>query len=345
MSSDTDAWQKRWNPVFSEWVILAARTGSRPWGGAQPSPKQTTAPVFDAHCHLCPTVVRASEQKNPNYVGPWAFDNDFASFSPLAPSPIKSSDPCVQVGSVQGQCRVLCWSPKHNASLSRLSPSEMTQVVAFWADQWQQLNTMPNVQYTMLFENKGAEVGTSNAHPHGQIYATNYLPHRVQQLRDSLTAWQQKYGCDVFEDLLRHPKWQALRIEENEDWVHWVPWAARFPYESWLVPKQHIEDLSQLDASMQRSLAEIYRHACIRYDNLFQRDCPNITLHYNAPKMTAAGWRYFVCFQPPLRAPNTLKYLAGFESGGGDVVNPLAPQIAADQLCAQSLTHFSKGRD
>ncbi len=335
--------ERRWNPVFGEWVVMASTTGGRPWQGKVSETVSNDIADFDPDCYLCPTVTRANGTKNPDYKGTWAFNNDFASFSPDAKSPEYSNDALVQTGHNRGQCRVLCWSERHDQTLARLKLPKMLKVVDLWAKEYESLKARVGIEYVMIFENKGKEVGVSNAHPHGQIYATPYLPGKVARMQDQFAQWQHANGRSMLSDLIKQPDWQKLLIEENEHFVHCVPWAARFPYETWIIPKQVARSVADLSEQERTSLATIFNHAVIRYDNLFRKDTPNITIHYNAPTQTSNdGWQYFCCFQPPVRDAEKLKYLAGFESGGGDIVNPVSPDVAAQQLRLQTVTHFTE---
>ncbi len=341
---DQGVWQRRWNPVFGEWVIMASRTGNRPWQGKKSAAADREIPPHDKNCYLCPESTRANGQQNPNYGSVFAFDNDFASFSSEAPEPTLQNDPCVEQASNQGSCRVHCWSPRHDLTLARLGAEKLGDVVSLWAREYTELSALERVQYVLMFENKGEEVGASNPHPHGQAYAMGYLPGKVARVQASMQQWHTQNKISVLQSLLAHPDWQSLFIEENEHFVHLTPWAARFPYETWIVPKRALPHLADLSVEESRALADIFSHASIRYDNLFQRDCPNMTMHYNAPSVPdlQQGWHYFCCMQPPLRDANTLKYLAGFETGAGDIVNPVSPAQAASQLREQTTVHFSE---
>ena len=342
MSTVTGYNERRWNPVFGEWVVMASTTGGRPWQGKVSASVEEALPDFDPACYLCPAVKRAGGAENPAYQGTFAFDNDFASFSAKAQIPSATSDPLTRVADNRGQCRVLCWSEQHNKTLARLQETDILKVVDLWADEYRTLSTNPDVRYIMIFENKGKEVGVSNAHPHGQIYATPYLPGRVERMREQFKTWHQAQSSLLINAILQQKDWQALHIEENNHFVHCVPWAARFPYETWILPKRNVASVAELTDEERIALAEIFHHAVIRYDNLFGKDTPNITIHYNAPPGGQdPEWQYFCCFQPPVRDAEKLKYLAGFESGGGDIVNPVSPDLAAEQLRQQSVTHYS----
>lgn len=335
--------ERRWNPVFGEWVVMASTTGGRPWQGKTDEAVTEQLPKLDPDCYLCPTVMRASGDTNPDYNGTFAFNNDFASFSATAQMPTESADPLVITAGNKGQCRVLCWSEHHDKTLARLSQVEIEAVVDLWVNEYKALSENPDIRYIMIFENKGKEVGVSNAHPHGQIYATPYMPGRVERMHQQFKLWQHENNRSLLSDILQQEQWRELVVEENEYFVHCVPWAARFPYETWIVPKRAVSSVANLSSQERVSLANIFHHAVIRYDNLFRKDTPNITIHYNAPtQVNSSGWHYFCCFQPPVRDAEKLKYLAGFESGGGDIVNPVSPDMAAEQLRTQSVSHFSE---
>jgi len=158
-------WQRRWQPLLDQWVIIAARSAVRPWSGALSNERST----------------------NPDYSGAFAFDNDFPSLSFDAPdvNPSDSNSTLNKIAAAHGICRVLCWSEKHDATLASLPQSAMRKVARLWQSEYQQLSNNPNIGNVLMFENKGVEIGVSNLHPHGQIYATSFLTDSAEKIRQS----------------------------------------------------------------------------------------------------------------------------------------------------------------
>jgi UDPglucose--hexose-1-phosphate uridylyltransferase len=330
--------ERRWQPLLEQWVVISAASSGRPWSGATVSKAASSQPLHDPDCYLCPGVTRASGEVNPNYTAPLAFDNDFAS---LAGTDVLShdgdnDDALHRKAASNGVCRVLCWSQRHNATLADLTSDEMTAVARLWQQEYIELSKRPDISNVLIFENKGTETGVSNLHPHGQIYATGFVTETAQRMRDSQHRYRQKHGQPLLQSLIVRPEYESdLIVERTESFVTIVPFAARFAFETWIVPTRHVPSLKQLTDTELTDLALVYQRQARRYDVLFQRPSPNVTLLYNAPcddHRGNADCCFHIAMQPPLRDPDKLKYLAGFESGSGNIINPVPPEAAASQL-------------
>lgn len=343
--SFTGKWEKRWHPLLQEWVILAATTSDRPWSGDTIKAKENESPDFDPKCYLCPTVTRASGNQNPNYTGPFAFTNDFASFSLSAPD-VHRHEGFEIVEPVQGTCRVICFSPKHNVTLAEMSVEEMKSIVKLWQEEYIALGSNEKIENVLIFENKGAAIGVSNPHPHGQIYATNFIPRTPRTQLNSFVDYYKSHGSHMLCDLLDHELRQNKRIvAQNEHFVAIIPFFARFVYEVYIIPRRHVARISDLTAEEAAAWAEIHNEIIVRFDNLYKMSFPNITMLQNAATNGMPEndlFHFHVEFYPPLRSPDKLKYLAGFESGGGNIINPVLPDEAAAQLRATSTIHYKK---
>lgn len=334
-------WQRRWQPLLQQWVLVSARSATRPWSGAISSGSLASLPAHDPDCYLCPRVVRANGLSNPDYDGAFAFDNDFPSISFDAPDPAPDDTATWQTSTApaHGKCRVLCWSERHDETLASLSTDNIRKVVRLWQSEYKQLSEIQEIANVLIFENKGVEIGVSNLHPHGQIYATAFLTDtatRMQAAQANYAATNQNESLliSLLDDA--HTQ-QHLLVEKNTYFSVIVPFAARFAYETWIVPHRKIPSLSHMSDEELDELASVYQRQVRRYDLLFQRSAPNITLLHNAPcaaKDSALNkhWCFHLAFHPPLRDPEKLKYLAGFESGSNNIVNPVQPEIAAEQL-------------
>ena len=338
MTSDTTAnWQRRWHPLLQQWVIIAANSAQRPWSGAIQENTATALPEHDPQCYLCPRVIRASGNANPDYKGVFAFDNDFATLSPNAPPVFSKEDPLRAVASAQGQCRVLAWSENHNDTLASISVDKMIAVAKLWQHEYATLSSDPNIEQVLIFENKGTEIGVSNLHPHGQIYASSFVTETAQRMRTSQAQYADAHdGQSMLQNMLSDPKLQSeLLVEKNQYWSVIVPFAARFSYETWIVPHRNIGSVAQANDAEIEELALCYQRQVQRYDTLFQRSAPNITLLHNVPcdnHTDNQHWSFHIAFHPPLRDSEKLKYMAGFESGSNNIVNPMQPEHAAAQL-------------
>jgi len=300
-------------------------------------------PEHDPDCYLCPRVIRANGTHNPDYSGAYAFDNDFPSLSFEAdthPSD-EAKNPLQRTAPAHGECRVLCWSEKHDATLASLSSEQMQRVVSLWKHEYETLSGKNGIANVLIFENKGTEIGVSNLHPHGQIYATSFVPDTASRMLKAQAQYAQNNACaSLLQDMLqlRHTQTELV-VEAGEYFSVIVPFAARFAYETWIIPNRHVPSLAQMTNDEIAELAQLYQRQVKRYDLLFNRSAPNITLIHNAPCDTGNSaldlnqhWCFHLAFQPPLRDPEKMKFLAGFESGSNNIVNPVQPESAARQL-------------
>lgn len=314
--------QKRMHPYLREWVVFAPATDVRPWNGAVVKTEEQLGPVHDPGCHLCPGARRSTGVENPRYAGTYVFDNDFASLTLDAQA--------------RGVCRVVCFDPRHNVTLAEMAPVEIEGVLRTFAEQFRDLASVPGMEYVMLFENKGKEIGVSNPHPHGQIYATDFVPRIPWTMAESAAAFQASEGRCLFCDVLARELAEGSRVvARNQHFAAFVPAFARFKYEVHIMPLRHVPFLTSLDAAELRSLSQLYSELLQGYDTLFARRSPNITIYYNAPckaGLDITPWHFQIQLLPPLRAADKLKYLAGFESGGGNIVNPSLPEHSAEDL-------------
>lgn len=338
-------WEKRWHPILREWVIIAANTNERPWSGAKVTANAEISPDFDPSCYLCPGVTRASGVQNPVYTKPYAFTNDFASFGINAPK-VHVDRPFEKVEPAQGVCRVICFTPKHNITLAEMSLPEIENIYTLWQEEYQTLANNPLIKNILIFENKGKAIGVSNPHPHGQIYATNYVPKTVEREVESAMLYRNENDKCLFCSLLEHELSEGTRIVcANEHFVAVIPFFARFVYETYILPRRHVARITEFTPEELSALASIHKDLIVKFDNLFEMSFPNITMLHNAPtedKPENNDFHFHIEFYPPLRSPDKLKYLAGFESGGGNIINPVKPEEAAKQLRSMSNKHYKK---
>ncbi len=329
-------WQRRWQPLLEQWVIIAANSAERPWSGSMATPIKSTQPEHDPGCYLCPGVTRATGSENPDYQGAYAFDNDFPTLAANAPDVNDASDPLFITNSAKGKCRVLCWSEKHNATLASINEQQMIDAANLWRNEYITLSADPTIAQVLIFENKGVEIGVSNLHPHGQIYATNFVTENATRMRSSFAQYTLKNKAPLLQTMLSsEPVQQQLMVEQCNHWSVIVPFAARFSYETWIIPHRAITSIAEASEEEIAELALCYQRQVRRYDALFERSAPNITLLHNAPcdnHEHNQHWGFHIAFHPPLRDASKMKFLAGFEAGSSNIVNPLMPETAAQRL-------------
>jgi UDPglucose--hexose-1-phosphate uridylyltransferase len=343
MSENNNKWEMRWNPFLSEWVIIASQTSVRPWSGNVLKNQDEILPLYDETCYLCPEVTRSSGAKNPKYDSTFVFDNDFASFAPHAPESF-SDDEFFKSIPAKGECRVVCFSPKHNIVLAQMKEEEILTVINTWKKEFEDLAKKDYIKNILIFENKGKVIGVSNPHPHGQIYATGFIPRTIlQEVFAGAKYYKEKSECLFCNYLKSEINEKSRVVMENDSFVLFVPYFARYSYETQLMPKRHCHNLNEMTEKETIDFADILRKTLCKYDNLFGMVMPNIMMMHNAPvdgEDYSKFYHFHMEFYPPLRSPDKLKYMAGFESGGGNIINPTDPDFAAEELRKASITHF-----
>lgn len=343
-SDESGVWEERWHPLREEWVIVAAHRQHRPWIGATVAATATDAPRYVSDCYLCPGNLRVSGARNPVYADVFVFDNDHPCVGPDAPGPASSAPHSpYRARRADGCARVVCYSPRHDLTLAELSTSEIARVVEVWQAQTRDLQARPQINHVLIFENKGEVVGVSNPHPHGQIYATNFV---FKTIETELSA-AQRYGREtqrgLLADIIRAEQADGRRIlYEDEHAIAFVPYFARYAYEVYVAPKRSVAHLHALSTAEVEALARAIKDVTVRFDNLWQMPFPYVMPVHQAP--TDGGdyraFHAFIAFHPPLRQPNVLKYLAGPEIGGGNFLSDTAPEDKAAELRAVPTTHY-----
>ncbi len=266
---------RRYNPLTGEWVLVSPHRLERPWQGQVEPDRRETRLAFDAGCYLCPGNTRANGERNPPYTSTFAFDNDFPALLSERAAPAEAASPLLVSEPVAGRCRVVCFSPRHDLTLAEMDAAKVRGVVDAWAGETETLGRDPALRYVQVFENKGAMMGCSNPHPHGQIWATSAIPLVPARKLETQRAWFERHGSDLVGDYLAEELRSGERVVcRNESWVALVPYWAVWPFELMLVPTRRVADLPSLDARERDLLADLLRRVCVRYDNLFRVSFP-----------------------------------------------------------------------
>lgn len=332
---------RRFNPLTGEWLLVSPQRTRRPWQGQQEANQWPDSPRHDPMCYLCAGNTRANGERNPDYTTTYAFTNDFAALMPEVPAAPAAADPLFQIQSEQGTSRVICFSPDHSKTLPLLSDEEMQAVIHTWVREAADLGKhYPSVQ---IFENKGAVMGCSNPHPHGQVWAQDHLPTLVVKEDENQQRFFAAHGKALLLDYAEKEAAQGERlVVANEDWLVVVPFWAAWPYETLLLPRQPLARITGMNERQQLSLGEILRDLTSRYDNLFQCSFPYSMGWHGAPFNTAQidHWQLHAHFYPPLlRSASVRKFMVGYEMLG-EPQRDISPEQAAAQLRAQSRVHF-----
>lgn len=334
-------WEERWHPLREEWVIIAAHRQSRPWIGQTVSGPTGHPPTYVSDCYLCPGNARVSGHRNPDYTGVYVFDNDHPCTGPDAPTELKTPPPPYRNRPATGMARVVCYSPRHDLTMAQMGLGEIGKVIETWQSQTFDLGNRPEVKQVLCFENKGAVVGVSNPHPHGQIYATNFVFKTFEIELLASRRYRQESGRDetLFKAIIKAEQSDGSRIlYEDEYSIAFLPYFARYAYEVYVAPKRSVPHIFALTASEVESLAKALKSVTVRYDNLWQMPFPYVMPLHQAPSDGGdyADFHFFIGFLPPLRQPNLLKYLAGPEIGGGNFLSDTLPEAKAAELLAVS---------
>jgi UDPglucose--hexose-1-phosphate uridylyltransferase len=328
---------RRLNLLSGRQVLVSPHRGRRPWLGQQDASDEAPRLSHDPACYLCAGNMRANGERNPAYTGTFVFANDFAALLPETPAPA-DSDPLLPSSSARGECQVICFSPDHSLSLPELPHAAVLEVVNTWCRLSEQLGQRwPWVQ---VFENKGAMMGCSSPHPHGQVWATDVLPDEVREEDQRQRAWYAQHGRALLLDYLQRELVADERIVcANADWVALVPWWASWPFETLLLPRDAVARLPELSAAQRDSLANLTSELTARYDALFGCSFPYSMGWHGAPfdERDAAPWQLHAHFYPPLlRSATVRKFMVGYEMLC-EAQRDLTPEQAAAALRAAAV--------
>jgi UDPglucose--hexose-1-phosphate uridylyltransferase len=339
-------WEQRWHPLREEWVIIAAHRQHRPWAGEEIRRGQLPLPTYVEDCYFCPGNRRVDGQRNPVYRQTFVFDNDLPCVAPHAPAarpPAATS--LYRSMDARGLARVVCYTPRHDLTLAELDVARIENLLRVWQAQYAELADRLEVAHVLIFENKGDVVGVSNPHPHCQIYATNFVFKTIEAEARISKRHFEKTGRILFQDVIDAERRDGRRLlAENDSAIAFVPYFARYAYETYVAPKDTYSSIAALSRSELRDLAAVLKEVLVRFDNLWRVPFPYVMALHQAP--TDGGLypslHFHIEFHPPLRAPTLLKYLAGPEIGGGNFLSDTSPEEKAAELQAVSTVHYKQ---
>ena len=325
---------RRYDPLRDAWVLVSPGRTNRPWSGAVEPLGEGRRPAYEPGCYLCPGNQRAGGEVNPPYESTFVFTNDFAALQPQTPEHALN-DGLLRAESVAGTCRVVCFSPRHDLSLGNLSPAAAREVVDVWADQTTELGERFN--WVQVFENRGAAMGASNPHPHGQIWAETALPHEAAREAASQQRHIAAHGRPLLIDYGRQEAGGERRILQMAHWQVVVPFWAVWPFETLLLPRRPVARLAELDESERDDLVAVLQALVGTYDRLFDVPFPYSMGWHQAPFGDATptdGWTLHAHFYPPLlRSASVRKFMVGYELLA-EPQRDLTPEEAAERLRA-----------
>ncbi len=330
---------RRFNPLKREWVLVSPNRTQRPWQGQT---EKTTAPAalrFDPECYLCPGNMRAGGARTDVYTSTYVFENDYAALKMDVPD-VKADEGGKGLLVAEGEsgvCRVICFSPRHDLTLAKMTVPEIRAVVDVWTAQAAELGANPDIGYVQIFENRGAMMGASNPHPHGQIWASRSLPNELVAEQSAQQAYLAQHGCCLLCAYRELEVTLGERIvASNASFVALVPYWAVWPFEVMVMPVRHVADLESMTDTERDGLAAILQTVTSTYDKVFDTPFPySMGLH---PQPSDGGphpeWHLHAHFYPPLlRSATIRKFMVGFELLGSPQ-RDITPESAAETLRA-----------
>jgi len=324
---------RRYNPLTGEWILVSPHRTKRPWRGQIEKLPLEDKPSYDPDCYLCPGNERAGGARNPNYNSTFVFTNDFRSLLPDPPFSGENFHPLLKTQDVRGTCRVICFSPRHDLTLPEMPVTDICKVVDVWAEQVVELGKC--YRWVQIFENKGAVMGASNPHPHGQIWASDQIPTEPTKEEARQTLYYRENGSVLLIDYAALETEQQDRIvSASQHWLVLVPYWATWPFEVLLLPRRHVLRVPDLSAAERDDLAVILKTLLTKFDNLFETSFPYSMGWHGAPTDNSdrSHWQLHAHFYPPLlRSATVKKFMVGYEMLA-EPQRDLTPEQAAQRL-------------
>ena len=334
---------RRFNPLTGEWIIVSPHRTKRPWQGQTEAASRSVLAEYDPECYLCPGNKRAGDVYNSEYSGVYVFENDFAALQPDVPAGNLNEGDLLIAERERGLCRVVCFSPNHSMTLSRMTVDEIRPVVDEWARQFGELGSETFINHVQIFENRGEMMGASNPHPHCQIWASESVPNEPAKEMRSQREYHEKNGSCLLCDYVRLEQQKGERVVcENEYFFALVPFWAVYPFELLIVGKNHRGSINEFGDEERSAFADILKRVTTRYDNLFLTPFPySMGFHQKPTDGGEHDYAHFHAhFYPPLlRSATVRKFLVGFEILGSPQ-RDITPETAAARLRDLSETHY-----
>ena len=336
---------RRFNPLKQEWVLVSPNRTQRPWQGQVEKPVVEGALRYDPDCYLCPGNVRAGGARTDKYTSTYVFENDYAALKLDAPrfSSDEEGKGILVAEGESGVCRVICFSPRHDLTLAKMSVPEIREVVNVWAEQYRELGARDDISYVQVFENRGAMMGASNPHPHGQIWASRSIPNEVVLELRGQGEYLREHGCCLLCAYRELEVQLGERvIAKNDSFVAVVPYWAVWPFEVMILPLRHIADVEAMTEAERNDFAAMLQAVTSTYDRVFDTPFPySMGLH---PKPSDGEehpeWHFHAHFYPPLlRSATIRKFMVGYELLGSpqrDITAESAAEILR-QAAARSV--------
>lgn len=307
---------RRLNPLTGEHVLVSPRRLQRPWLGETFEARPAARPHYDPTCFLCPGNERSSGLRTPPYEATFAFENDYAALTPEVPEARLDDCGLLVMRSERGHCRVLSFSPRHDLDIAAMEIRSVRAVVDAWAIQYRELASLASVSAVTIFENRGAMMGASEPHPHGQIWANESLPVELEKETAGLARYAAAHGKCL---LCAYGALELAREERlvyaNDHVTVVVPFWASWPFETLVLPRRHLRSIDELASEERDAFAQAMQQVTSRYDELFSVPFPySMGLHQRPTDGAHEAWHLHAHYFPPLlRSATIRKYQVGYE--------------------------------
>lgn len=313
----------RWNPQLKQWVIVANHRQDRTY-----KPPAEFCPLCPSLPGEFPTEVPAEDYEIV------VFQNKYSALTQPPPSLDVEGSVLYQTAPSEGICEVVLYSSNHNSTLAQESEEHLQNLIQVWTDRYLELGQKPNIEYVLIFENKGDAVGVTLSHPHGQIYAFPFIPPTIEKELQSALEHYEEVGSCLYCDILAEEKEDSVRlVAGNKQFTAFVPFFARYPFEVHIYPERHLQSLADFGPEETEGLAQVLKTVLQKYDALFGFSLPYMmVLHQAPPKGDYPHYHFHFEFYPLHRTAKKLKYLAGVESGAGTFITDMSPEEQAKKL-------------
>lgn len=336
---------RRYNPLNDTWLLVSPHRSKRPWQGQVEKSASDQRPKYDPKCFLCPGNTRASGDVNPQYEGTYAFTNDFSALLEDVPEGRFENGDLFKAEGQKGICRVICFSPGHDLTIPEMETGDIRKVIDLWVKEYSELGSKDFINYVQIFENKGSIMGCSNPHPHGQIWSQSIVPQEPAGKTKNQRKYFENHGTSLLSDYLEIELKEKTRIVvENGHFVAVVPFWAVWPFETMIISKRHIQNITQLSDSEKDAFADIYKRLTTKYDNLFEVSFPYSAGIHQSPTdgQHHESWHLHMSFYPPLlRSATVKKFMVGYEMLA-EPQRDITPEFSAHRLRELTEVHYKK---
>ncbi|HLL60103.1 MAG TPA: galactose-1-phosphate uridylyltransferase [Candidatus Nitrosocosmicus sp.] len=309
---------RRLNILNGKFVLTAKSRAKRPWLGIIEPVQEIKLPSYDEKCNLCPGTIRSNGTKNNVYGNTFVFINDVPSLLNTEDSEEMLNSNLFKQYIERGVCEVLCYTPVHNKTMVTMSIEEIYEVIMMWQSRYVELGSKDFINHVQIFETRGAEMGNSQPHPHGQIWAQESIPTLPSIEIERQQEYYVKNNKVMLEAYLKHElKTKERIIFESDVFVILMPFWADWPFETLILPKSQLTSIDELNEDQSYDLAKTLSILAKTYATFFERPlygAPYMGIHQKPTDGNEYPYiRFHIHFEPPLLTPNRLKYQASYE--------------------------------